>query len=69
MAGLVYCMEYLEANIDWLQERIQESCKGKYVLFDCPGQIELFTHHKCMRSISQKINDDWGIRYTSNPKP
>ena len=36
--GLVYCMEYLEKNIEWLKERL-ESVKDKYMLFDFPGQV------------------------------
>ena len=26
-----------------------------YVLFDCPGQVELFTHHGSLRNIFVKI--------------
>ncbi|KAH0631179.1 hypothetical protein JD844_005376 [Phrynosoma platyrhinos] len=39
--GLIYCMEYLEANFDWLQEKLAQF-KGHYFLFDCPGQLFLF---------------------------
>uniref|UniRef100_K1QV28 GPN-loop GTPase 2 n=1 Tax=Magallana gigas TaxID=29159 RepID=K1QV28_MAGGI len=38
--GLIYCMEYLEKNIDWLQSELTKQ-KGKYLLFDFPGQLEL----------------------------
>lgn len=27
-----------------------------YVLFDCPGQVELFTHHSSLRNIFFKIS-------------
>lgn len=40
--GLIYCMEYLEANIEWLKERL-DKLAGKFILFDCPGQAELYT--------------------------
>ena len=36
--ALIYCMEYLEKNVDWLLERLA-SCRDKYVLFDFPGQV------------------------------
>jgi len=50
--GLLYCMEYLEKNLDWLQTRLQPlEERGDYVLFDCPGQVELYTHHSSMRNI------------------
>ncbi len=26
--GLIYCMEYLEHNIEWLQDKLQKHCKG-----------------------------------------
>ena len=26
--GLIYCMEYLEHNIDWLKDKLDTSCKG-----------------------------------------
>ena len=35
--GLVYCMEYLVDNIEWLMEELQEFADESFVLFDCPG--------------------------------
>ncbi len=34
----------------------------KYVLFDCPGQIELYTHHHCMRNICERLQEQWDYR-------
>lgn len=48
--GLVFCMEYLLENIDWLISRIR-GLNTKYLIFDCPGQVELFTHYKCVEEI------------------
>ena len=66
--GLVYAMEFLEANIDWLITQITrlkidekkfpkriETMKQPYLLFDCPGQIELYTHHDSFRKIVQRL--------------
>lgn len=39
--GLIYCMEYLEKNFDWLKEKL-ESLQDCYILFDCPGQVRDF---------------------------
>jgi hypothetical protein len=36
--GLLYCMEYLLENIEWLEEQIKE-LKTNYIIFDCPGQV------------------------------
>jgi len=59
--GLVYCMEYIEQNLDWLQEQIKTKCSGKYILFDLPGQVELYTHHASVRAISEALVE-WGIQ-------
>ncbi|KAG2483316.1 hypothetical protein HYH03_017817 [Edaphochlamys debaryana] len=41
--GLLYCMDYLAKNLDWLQERLEPLAKDDYYfLLDCPGQVELF---------------------------
>jgi len=36
--GLMYCMEFLEKNMDWLMKQLS-SYKDHYFLFDCPGQV------------------------------
>lgn len=41
--GLVYCFEFLLKNLDWLEEEIGEY-NDEFLIFDCPGQIELYTH-------------------------
>ena len=52
--GLVYCMEYLEKNIEWLKSEL-EAVKEKYILFDCPGQVELYTHNNSVRNIVSEL--------------
>ena len=39
--GLVYCMEYLEQNLDWLFQRLEALQGKRYVLFDFPGQVRV----------------------------
>jgi GTPase SAR1 family protein len=41
--ALLYTMEYLLENLDWLHEAL-ESFQDDYLLLDCPGQVELYTH-------------------------
>lgn len=41
--GLMYCFEFLLSNLDWLDEEIGDYDE-EYLIFDCPGQIELYTH-------------------------
>jgi hypothetical protein len=53
--GLVYCMEYLEANFDWLEEKLAGLGEDAYVLFDLPGQVELSTVHGSLKKIVEKL--------------
>ncbi|KAJ7593355.1 hypothetical protein C8J56DRAFT_779267 [Mycena floridula] len=53
--GMLYCMEYLEANFDWLEDRLKELGKDAYVLFDLPGQVELSTSHDSVKHIVEKL--------------
>lgn len=55
--ALIYCMEFLEMNVDWLIKKIL-SLKDKYLLIDCPGQVELYTHHGSMCKIVEKLGEN-----------
>lgn len=109
--ALVYCMEYLEKNMDWLHDRLEELQESvdvsddvvknsgevaddnpfnaygvsntttnddanddqrmkqmrkqlfdhSYFLFDCPGQIELYTNHDCVKNIADSLQK-WNYR-------
>ncbi|NXV96304.1 GPN2 GTPase, partial [Calonectris borealis] len=61
--GLIYCMEYLEANFDWLQEKLA-AFRGHYYLFDCPGQVELYTHHDALKNVFAQLAK-WNFRLTA----
>ncbi|KAK6474209.1 GPN-loop GTPase 2-like [Huso huso] len=61
--GLIYCMEYLEANFDWLEKKL-EQFKGCYFLFDCPGQVELYTHQNSVKNIFAQLTK-WNFRLTA----
>ena len=48
--GLIFCMEYLLQNQAWLEEQLREYVgEDDYVLFDCPGQIELYQNQDIFR--------------------
>lgn len=63
--SLVYCMEYLLEHASWLIDRIEDKMKSQagavdgegrsgetnYLIFDCPGQVELFTHYTCVQDL------------------
>jgi GTPase SAR1 family protein len=52
--GLIYCMEFLEKNLDWLKGKL-DALRGSFLLFDCPGQAELYTHHQSMQNIFAQL--------------
>mmetsp|Transcript_1097 Transcript_1097/g.2581 ORF Transcript_1097/g.2581 Transcript_1097/m.2581 type:complete len:303 (-) Transcript_1097:199-1107(-) len=58
--GLVYCMEYLLNNLDWLHDRLDEFGDDEYLILDCPGQLELYTHIPLMRSVIDSMRL-WGF--------
>jgi GTPase SAR1 family protein len=45
--GLVYCLEFLLEHVDWLEEDL-EGFSDEFLIIDCPGQIELYTHYDIM---------------------
>lgn len=64
--GMLYCVEYLEANYDWLEGRLKEEIEkekekdGKsedepWLVFDLPGQVELSTNHDSLKHIVDKL--------------
>ena len=61
--ALVYCMEYLLSNLDWLQEKLEEFGEDEYLILDCPGQLELYTHIPLMRNLIDRMRM-WGYAHT-----
>ncbi|GMP56445.1 hypothetical protein CsSME_00020934 [Camellia sinensis var. sinensis] len=53
--GLLYCMEHLEENLDeWLTEELDNFSDDDYLVFDCPGQMELFSHVPVLKNFHLK---------------
>ena len=64
--GLVYCMEYLEAHVDELVLKIKKKVNVKtYLIFDFPGQVELYTHSTCVQDLLQKLIKALDLRLTA----
>ena len=61
--SLVYCMEYLLQNMDWLQDNLDNYNDDEYLIIDCPGQIELYTHIPVMNKIIDTLRL-WGYAHT-----
>uniref|UniRef100_A0A915LP18 GPN-loop GTPase 3 n=1 Tax=Meloidogyne javanica TaxID=6303 RepID=A0A915LP18_MELJA len=54
--ALIFCMEYFVKNLEWLKEQLQEG-EDDYFLFDCPGQIELYSHLDLLQQIIIKLQE------------
>ena len=54
--GLIYCMEFLEKNFEVLEKKLLEYQEQEcYFVFDCPGQVELYTHHDSLKTIFKML--------------
>ena len=75
--AMLYVAEYLEANLDWLIEKLdqlldapptsssaheggmQEAEKEEesagYLIFDTPGQVELWTNHDSFKRVIERL--------------
>ncbi|XP_058825334.1 GPN-loop GTPase 3 [Topomyia yanbarensis] len=82
--GLVFCIEYLLENSDWLRNQLcgfepddedgeegggsgadgVEEPDDDYILFDMPGQIELYTHLQAGKQLA-KLLESWNFRLCS----
>lgn len=52
--ALIYCMEHLIKNLDWLEEQVGDY-DDDYLIIDCPGQIELYTHFSYFKTITKRL--------------
>lgn len=74
--AMLYCLEYLEANIDWLEEQLERVLEEggwvgpkreeAFVIFDTPGQVELSTDHGSLKRIVERLSKKggWRVRRT-----
>nr|WCZ58785.1 GPN-loop GTPase 3 [Seculamonas ecuadoriensis] len=52
--GLLFCMEYLIENMEWFKEELGEY-DDDYLIVDCPGQIELYSHVPVMKKFIHEL--------------
>ncbi|KAK6457941.1 uncharacterized protein RJT20DRAFT_125823 [Scheffersomyces xylosifermentans] len=62
--GLMYALESLdEVGIDQFVQKVSELVEQQnYLIFDCPGQVELFTHHNSLYKIFKKLVNSKRLR-------
>ena len=56
-------MEYEEENLEeWLGEELSGFVDDDYLLFDCPGQIELYSHISVFKTFVEYLKSDgWQV--------
>ncbi|KAJ9613008.1 hypothetical protein H2200_002949 [Cladophialophora chaetospira] len=63
--GVLYALEELESDLDsgsgWFEEGLKRLGED-YLLFDCPGQVEIFTHHGSLRRVVARL-EKMGYRF------
>ncbi|KDN53539.1 hypothetical protein K437DRAFT_241728 [Tilletiaria anomala UBC 951] len=60
--AMLYCMEYLEENFEWLDSQLDQLGPDAYAVFDLPGQVELSTNHPSLRNILDRLQKkDWRL--------
>ncbi|KAK4049479.1 hypothetical protein OIO90_005430 [Microbotryomycetes sp. JL221] len=62
--GLIYCFEYLMSNLDWLQDALGDY-EDDYLIIDCPGQIELYTHIPILPNLAKLLTSTMNINLVS----
>eukprot|EP01094_Clydonella_sp_ATCC50884_P003729 TRINITY_DN12844_c0_g2_i1.p1 TRINITY_DN12844_c0_g2~~TRINITY_DN12844_c0_g2_i1.p1 ORF type:complete len:307 (+),score=104.31 TRINITY_DN12844_c0_g2_i1:77-997(+) len=55
--GLIFCMEYIEKNIGWLLDKMK-AFEDAYFIFDCPGQVELYTNHESLQHMLARLQKE-----------
>jgi GTPase SAR1 family protein len=53
--GLMACFEFLMENLDWLDSSLDDVGEDTLVIFDCPGQIELYTHVPILPNLAKHL--------------
>ena len=54
--ALLFCMEYLlEDDSGWLAEQLEGYLEDDYLLLDCPGQIELYSHIPVFKRVAAML--------------
>lgn len=79
--AMLYCLEYLEANFDWLQGELERALEEAgfigdkreqaYVVFDTPGQVELSTDHGSLKRVIERLqaSGGWRVSEVYHPCP
>lgn len=59
--GLIYCFEFLMENLDWLTEALDSLTEEYLIIFDMPGQIELYTHIPILPTLAKFLSQSGAL--------
>lgn len=62
--ALLFAMEYLLKKNEWMEDNFDSFGDDDFILIDCPGQIELYTHDPTFRDFIRKL-ESWDYRCVS----
>jgi len=48
-------MEYLCQNLEWLKDELDQFDEDDYIVLDCPGQVELYSHLPIMHNLAAQL--------------
>jgi len=54
--GLMYAMQFVRTNLDWLDVKLGSVDLDSYLIIDCPGQVELYTADDNMKQIIDHLS-------------
>ncbi|SSD58317.1 probable GPN-loop GTPase 2 homolog [Saccharomycodes ludwigii] len=62
--GLMYALESVENSLELFSLQVKSLLQeeNSYLLFDCPGQVELFTHHGALFNIFKRLEKEMDLR-------
>ncbi|GAV03210.1 hypothetical protein RvY_13669 [Ramazzottius varieornatus] len=60
--AMVFAIEQLERDKDWLFSKISSFSDEHFFIFDCPGQIELYSHHQSFQHICEALIKEFDFR-------
>jgi GTPase SAR1 family protein len=55
-ATFIRCMELVEENVGRLEEELKKFNQDSLFVFDCPGQVELYTMHPSLKNIIARLD-------------
>jgi len=54
--AMMACFEFLMENLDWLDSELGETTEEYLTIFDCPGQIELYSHVPILPNLCKHLS-------------